>query len=166
MKNELLRGGACIYAKGDKISVLKGDFTGIRGTVVSIEDNQLNFTAIGVPALVKTLTVDVSMVTKYFEPGDMVRIIEGKYKGETGQVIDVEDLKASVVLDVSSQEIKIYTNYLKLKSETDTNLAVALTVKQNGVKVNYEANDLVNFAGNKHLGLVLQKHDDYLKIID
>jgi len=45
--------------------------------------------------------VDVSMVCKYFEPGDMVRIIEAKYKGETGLVIDVEDHKVSVVLDVS-----------------------------------------------------------------
>lgn len=31
----------------------------------------------------------------------MVRIIEAKYKGETGQVIDVEGSRVSVVLDVS-----------------------------------------------------------------
>lgn len=71
------------------------------------------------------------MVSKYFEPGDMVRIIEAKYKGETGQVIDVEGSKVSVVLDVSQQEIKIYANYLKLKSETDTNLVAALNQKTN-----------------------------------
>lgn len=78
----------------------------------------------------------------------------------------MEDHKVSVVLDVSQQEIKIYTNYLKLKSETDTNLVAALTVKQNGVQGAYHANDLVNFQGGKHLGLVLQVHEDYLKIID
>jgi ribosomal protein L24 len=32
----MMRGGAAIYAKGDKIKINKGDFTGIRGTVVSI----------------------------------------------------------------------------------------------------------------------------------
>ena len=69
------------------------------------------------------------MVSKYSEPGDMVRIIEAKYKGETGQVIDVDDHKVSVVLDVSQQEIKIFTNYLKLKSDTDTNLVAALNIK-------------------------------------
>ena len=81
--------------------------------------------------MTKALTVEVSMVSKYFEPGDMVRIIEAKYKGETGQVIDVEGSKVSVVLDVSQQEIKIYANYLKLKSETDTNLVAALNQKTN-----------------------------------
>jgi len=38
-------------------------------------------------------------VTKYFEPGDLVRITEGKYKGETGQVIEIEGNKANIVLD-------------------------------------------------------------------
>jgi transcription elongation factor SPT5 len=41
------------------------------------------------------------MVSKYFEPGDLVRIIEAKYKGDTGVVIEIEDGKASVMLDGS-----------------------------------------------------------------
>ena len=43
------------------------------------------------------------MLTKYFEPGDLVRVSEGKYKGDTGQVIDVDPKtnKVSVVLDQS-----------------------------------------------------------------
>lgn len=96
----------------------------------------------------------------------MVRIIEGKYKGDTGQVIESEDNKVSVVLDVTQQEIKIYTNYLKLKSETDTNLVAALKAKHSGVKGAYNANDLVNFNSGKQLGLVLQVHEDNLKIVD
>lgn len=32
----------------------------------------------------KPLQVELANVTKYFEPGDLVRITEGKYKGETG----------------------------------------------------------------------------------
>ncbi len=100
LKDALMKGGSAIYAKGDKIAVNKGEFTGIKGTVVSLEDAHITFTAIGIPQLTRSLTVDVSMLSKYFEPGDMVRNIEGKYKGETGQVIDVEDHKVSVVLDV------------------------------------------------------------------
>lgn len=41
------------------------------------------------------------MVAKYFEPGDLVRVTEAKYKGETGQVIDVEGSKVSMILDQS-----------------------------------------------------------------
>jgi len=45
-------------------------------------------------------------------------------------------------------------------------LVAALNVKQNGVKSTYLANDLVNFNGEKGRGLVLQVHEDYLRIID
>ena len=58
-------------------------------------------------------------MSKYFEPGDLVRVTEAKYKGETGQVIDAEGKFVSMILDQSQQEIKIFANYLKLKSDTD-----------------------------------------------
>ncbi len=83
----MTRGGTAIYSKGDKISVIKGDMNGIKGTIEAIEDTQITFKAIGAfeQVLKNSITVDVSMINKYFEPGDMVRIIESnKYKGETG----------------------------------------------------------------------------------
>jgi len=49
----------------------------------------------------------------------MVRITEGKYRGETGQVMDVDGHKVSMVLDQSQLEIGIFANHLKLKSDTD-----------------------------------------------
>jgi transcription elongation factor len=106
------------------------------------------------------------MVSKYFEPGDQVRIIEAKYKGETGQVIEIQDNKASVMLDGSQQEIKILITYLKLGNGSDSNLVAALNIKQSGAKSTYMASDLVNFNQGKRIGLVLQVHEDYLKIID
>lgn len=70
------------------------------------------------------------------------------------------------MLDGSTQEIKILTTYLKLGNGTDSNLVAALNIKQNGAKSTYMANDLVNFNQGKRIGLVLQVHEDYLKIID
>ena len=79
------QGGASIYAKGDKINLLKGDLTGLKGTVVAISENGLiTFKPIGVPKITKPLEIDAQNVCKYFEPGDLVRVIEAKYKGETG----------------------------------------------------------------------------------
>lgn len=50
IQDALNQGGSCLYAKGDKISVTKGDFTGLKGAVVAIEDNgQLTFKPIGYP---------------------------------------------------------------------------------------------------------------------
>jgi len=70
------------------------------------------------------------------------------------------------MLDGSQQEIKILTTYLKLGNGTDSNLVAALNIKQNGAKSIYMAGDLVNFNQGKRIGLVLQVHEDYLKIID
>lgn len=41
IKRTLLKGGTTVYTKGDKIKVKKGDLTGIKGTVISIEENGL-----------------------------------------------------------------------------------------------------------------------------
>lgn len=79
----------------------------------------VSFKPIGCPEFTSTLQVEIAHVSKYFEPGDLVRITEGKYKGETGQVIVVEGNKVSMVLDQSQLEIEIKANHLKLKSETD-----------------------------------------------
>ena len=89
-----------MYTKGDKIRVNKGDLTGIKGTVIAIEEGGLvTFKPMNFPEIKKPLQIDISMLTKYFEAGDLVRVTEGKYKGDTGQVIDVEGNKISAVLD-------------------------------------------------------------------
>ena len=63
----------------------KGDLTGIKGAVIAIEEGGLvTFKPTGYPELTKPLQIDISMVSKYFEPGDMVRVTAAKYKGETG----------------------------------------------------------------------------------
>lgn len=36
---------------------------------------------------------------KYFEPGDNVKVIEGKYKGETGMVTKLDGSNAILALD-------------------------------------------------------------------
>ena len=78
-----MQGGQTVYMKGDKISVNKGECTGMRGTVIEIEDAMVTFKPIDLPQL-DLLQVDIAHVSKYFESGDMVRITEGKYRGETG----------------------------------------------------------------------------------
>jgi len=165
IKQSLLQGGATVYAKGDKITVNRGDLKGLKGAVVAIEEGgQVTFRPMGIPGLSKALQIHISLVSKYFEPGDLVRVTEAKYKGETGQVIDVEGNKISLVLDQSQQEISILANYLKLKSDTDHPLTSNMVSA--GARANFSAMDLVSYDGLKKAGLVLQVHEDYLKVIN
>ena len=58
---------------------------GVKGTVISIEEGgNVTFKPINIPTKIPQLSVDISILTKYFEPGDLVRVTEGKYKGDTG----------------------------------------------------------------------------------
>ncbi len=151
--------------KGDKISVNKGECTGMRGIAIEIEGGMVTFKPIDIPAL-DLLSVDIAHVSKYFEPGDLVRITEGKYRGETGQVMDVDSHKVSMVLDQSQLEIRIFANHLKLKSDTDQ-LGGQNTLGGTGTaRHGYKAGDLVLYNGSKNSGLVLQVHEDYLKMIN
>lgn len=84
--------------------------------------------------------------------------------------MDVDGHKVSMVLDQSQLEILIYANHLKLKSDTDqlggqgTSNGVANGGA--GARHGYKAGDLVLYNGAKNSGLVLQVHEDYLKMIN
>lgn len=158
-------GGSTSYAKGDKISVIKGELNTMKGTVLSIDEGFVQFKPIGFDKITKPLRIEVSNIAKYFEASDQVRVTEGKYKGETGRVIDVEGRKVSVVLDKKQQEISIPANFLKLRSDTDMPTDSNL-IGSAGLRHGYTANDLVTYNGGKNAGLVLQVHEDYLKVIN
>ena len=77
--------------------------------------------------------IEIKNVVKYFEIGDQVRIMDGKYKGETGMVTDVNndptklEVKGNKTvlyhpickLDKSQREIRVSRNNLKLKGDHD-----------------------------------------------
>ena len=92
-------------------------------------------------------------MTKFFEPGDDVRVIEGRYKGETGLVTKLDGKFAIIALDQSFREIKIFANNLKLKSELDQNILPNLIDKK---KANtYHANEMISYNNNKSVAVVL-----------
>jgi transcription antitermination factor NusG len=88
-KTFMMNGTTSEFSKGDKIKVIGGDLNGISGKVVSLELDTgfINFIPIGIEGFTDELKLEVKNVVKYFEPGDYVRIIDGKYRGETGLVI-------------------------------------------------------------------------------
>jgi len=87
------------FSKGDKIKVIAGDLIGINGKVVSMEADTgfITFIPIGIEGFTNELRLEVKNVVKYFEPGDHVRVIDGKYRGETGLVISSEQNDEGIV---------------------------------------------------------------------
>lgn len=125
IRKTYMDGNSIDTTKGDKIKVIAGDLKGLDGTVVSMEDGFVIFKP-NMEGYDQNLKLETSNITKFFEPGDAVRILEGKYKGETGLVTGFEDAQALIALDQRQKEIKIFGNHLKLKSEVDISTQAAI----------------------------------------
>ena len=66
---------------GEKIYVTSGELQQAHGLIVNFEDGGqvVNFKPTNIEGFDDTITLDRSMVVKYFEQGDCVRVIDGKY---------------------------------------------------------------------------------------
>jgi transcription elongation factor SPT5 len=97
-KRTLLQGGSSEINKGDKVRVISGDLQSISGTVITIEDGFILMKP-NIEGIDENIKINSEHVSKYFEPGDKVKVIDGKYKGETGIVVELENAFAHVVFD-------------------------------------------------------------------
>jgi transcription elongation factor SPT5 len=124
-KTFVMPGSQTEICKGDKIRVIKGDLTGINGQVLSVEsDTGFIIFKPNFEGLDQDLRIEASNVVKYFEAGDHVRVIDGKYRAEVGIVVSSETNDkgiafSNIVLAQSNKEIKIFSNNLKLKTEIE-----------------------------------------------
>lgn len=82
---------------GDKIKVIQGEMQGATGIIQSFDSDQIVFKPTNIEDFDENIAVNKMFVDKYFEQGDAIRIIDGKYSGETGIITEVqkelEDLK-------------------------------------------------------------------------
>jgi ribosomal protein L24 len=165
IKNTFMaNGNTSEFSKGDKIRVIAGDLNGISGKVVSmeIETGFINFLPIGIPGFTNELRLEVKNVVKYFEPGDYVRVIDGKYRGETGLVIsstttDEGVVFSNIALTQSHREIKVRANNLKIKTEIEQSAASSNSAyfMDKAKPAPYSAGDLITYDNNKYVGVVL-----------
>ena len=119
---------------GDKIKVTQGELQGATGFIESFDGDQIIFKPNNLEDFDDNLGISNTYVDKYFEQGDAIRIIDGKYAGETGQITEVEltfeevksrkDKKFNkyllhpmIKLDKSQRELRINRNFIKLKTD-------------------------------------------------
>ena len=76
--------------QGDKIKVTDGELQGTLGVIQKLEGEQVIFKPTNLDGFEDNLGVEKAVISKYFETGDLVRLIDGKYKGETAMVTAIE----------------------------------------------------------------------------
>ncbi|XP_030848891.1 transcription elongation factor SPT5 [Strongylocentrotus purpuratus] len=107
------------FAPGDNVEVVEGELIHLQGKVKSVDGN----TILVLPKhedLKDTLEFPAHELRKHFKIGDHVKVIAGRYEGDTGLVVRVEDNLAIVFSDLTMHEMKVLPRDLQLCQEMST----------------------------------------------
>ncbi|KAL3080017.1 hypothetical protein niasHT_034575 [Heterodera trifolii] len=119
LENTHLREKRHSFAPGDNVEVMDGELVNLRGKIQSIDGQKV----VILPEhedLNEPLTLNASELRKYFKPGDHVRVIAGRYEGDTGLIVRVEDNVVIMLSDLTMGEMKILPKDVQLCAEVAT----------------------------------------------
>lgn len=116
---------------GDKIYVVKGELQQAYGPVANFKDGglTLSFRPSNIEGFDDLMDIDRGSVVKFFDKGDRIRVVGGKYQSEVGTVVSIDDDNVSmprIKLDRTDIEVVISTYYLKNREERDTDEFAAI----------------------------------------
>ncbi|KAF4674292.1 Transcription elongation factor [Perkinsus chesapeaki] len=138
---------AAALSVGDAVVVTGGDMKNLRGKVVTIDTDRKRV-SIEVGHGKGHVTVAIKDLSKHFDMGDHVKILDGASAGDTGTVIKVSGSVATVLTDNEPREVKCQSSNLKLTAE------VSKGIEKIG---QYKVGDLVtlNVSGSSGVGVIV-----------
>ncbi|XP_051852808.1 transcription elongation factor SPT5-like [Antechinus flavipes] len=105
------------FRAGDKVRVSAGDLINLRGRVVSVQGPHV--TMMPEHELLRDpLQLAAGELCKYFEVGEHVQVLAGRYLGTTGFVLRVEPNYVLLLSDLGREEIKVLPGDLRLCPDT------------------------------------------------
>uniref|UniRef100_A0A4W3HGL2 Transcription elongation factor SPT5 n=1 Tax=Callorhinchus milii TaxID=7868 RepID=A0A4W3HGL2_CALMI len=102
---------------GDNVEVCEGELINLQGKILSVEGNKITI----LPKhedLKDPLEFPAHELRKYFKMGDHVKVIAGRYEGDTGLIVRVEENFVILFSDLTMHELKVLPRDLQLCSET------------------------------------------------
>uniref|UniRef100_A0A8B9JXV3 Transcription elongation factor SPT5 n=1 Tax=Astyanax mexicanus TaxID=7994 RepID=A0A8B9JXV3_ASTMX len=102
---------------GDNVEVSEGELINLQGKILSVDGNKITI----MPKhedLKDPLEFPAHELRKYFRMGDHVKVIAGRYEGDTGLIVRVEENFVILFSDLTMHELKVLPRDLQLCSET------------------------------------------------
>ncbi|ESP00239.1 hypothetical protein LOTGIDRAFT_225963 [Lottia gigantea] len=100
-------------ADGDVVEVCDGELIHLQGRVISVDGNKITI----MPKhedLKDPLEFPATELKKFFKMGDHVKVIGGRYEGDTGLIVRVEDNVVVLFSDLTMHELKVLPKDLQL----------------------------------------------------
>ncbi|XP_011641792.1 transcription elongation factor SPT5 [Pogonomyrmex barbatus] len=107
------------FSNGDNVEVCEGELINLQGKIVSIDGNMIMV----MPKheeLKEALEFQASELRKYFTQGDHVKVVAGRYEGDTGLIVRVEQNRVVLFSDLSMHELEVLPRDLQLCSDMAT----------------------------------------------
>ncbi|KAF4743321.1 Transcription elongation factor, partial [Perkinsus olseni] len=138
---------AAALSVGDSVVVNGGDMKNLRGKVVTIDTDRKRVSVDPGHGRAQ-VTVAIKDLSKHFEMGEHVKILDGASAGDTGTVIKLSGSVATVLTDNEPREVKCQSSNLKLTAE------VSKGIEKIG---QYKVGDLVtlNVSGSSGVGVIV-----------
>uniref|UniRef100_A0A8C4QQR9 Transcription elongation factor SPT5 n=1 Tax=Eptatretus burgeri TaxID=7764 RepID=A0A8C4QQR9_EPTBU len=105
------------FQPGDNVEVCEGELINLQGQVLSVDGNKITI----MPKhedLKDPLEFPAHELKKYFRIGDHVKVIDGRYEGDTGLIVRAEENFVILFSDLTMHELKVLPRDLQLCSET------------------------------------------------
>lgn len=107
------------FSPGDNVEVCEGELMHLQGKILSIDGNMI----IVMPKhedLTDPLEFQASELRKYFRQGDHVKVLGGRYEGDTGLIVRVEENRIVLFSDLTMHELEVLPRDLQLCSDRAT----------------------------------------------
>jgi len=107
------------FSNGDRVEVVEGELLNLQGTVIAIDGTKITI----MPKhddLKEPLEFQSNELKKYFAQGDHVKVIGGRYEGDTGLIVRVQENMIVLFSDVTMHELKVLPRDLQICSDMAT----------------------------------------------
>lgn len=107
------------FAPGDNVEVCEGELMNLMGRVTRVDGNKITI----LPRhedLKDELEFMAHELKKYFSQGDHVKVIAGRYEGDTGLIVRVEENMIVLFSDLTMHELKVLPRDLQLCADVAT----------------------------------------------
>ncbi|CAH2067692.1 unnamed protein product, partial [Iphiclides podalirius] len=107
------------FSMGDNVEVCSGDLANLQAKIIAIDGSMITV----MPkhdALKDPLVFKPNELRKYFKQGDHVKVLAGRYEGDTGLIVRVEPHRVVLVSDLTMHELEVLPRDLQLCSDMAT----------------------------------------------
>ncbi|KRY37160.1 Transcription elongation factor SPT5 [Trichinella spiralis] len=153
--NTLVREQHGQFVTGDVVEVVEGELSNLRGKVTSVDGDTIHVQT-AIPELKGTLKFNAHELRKHFVVGDHVKVISGRYEGDTGLIVSVSSNYVILMTDLSMSEIQVLPKDVQLCRDVSTGVHSSGT---------FQYHDLVMIDAET-VGVIVQMEREYLHVLN